>query len=296
VWIGLPGDQGSPSLNEALDRIADHSSRREGPSEVLLMGRYKHLRPRHMATLKARYPGLCFSWKTIHGSKGLEADYAVVLGVCAGKHGFPAEMEDEPLRNLVLAAPEAHPDAEERRLLYVALTRAKRQVFLLAGGGAPSSFVNELIEGGYDVAIFGRPPEGCSGAGGGRESRTRSSTRTSAVSISGRPRSAVRAAARMASCASLPTLGKEIVTLTMGAQTRMSETCSRATMSRPSNSGLDTASSAARIWGWVMLGMERRRSRPRVVPKRAGIPLYWSASAAGSLPSRRGDSTGRFAG
>ncbi len=173
VWIGLPDDEGLPLLTEALDRIADHSSRREGTSEVLLMGRYKHLRPqsRHMATMRARYPGLRLSWRTIHGSKGLEADYAVVLGVCSGKHGFPAEMEDDPLLNLVLAAPEAHPNAEERRLLYVALTRAKRQVFLLADGASPSSFVNELIGQGYDVEIFGRPPAGdvaCPSCGTGK--------------------------------------------------------------------------------------------------------------------------------
>jgi len=173
VWIGLPDDEGLSLLTEALDRIADHSSRYEGTSDVLLMGRYKHLRPqsRHMATLRARYPGLRFFWRTIHGSKGLEADYAVVLGACSGKHGFPAEMADDPLLNLVLAAPEAHPNAEERRLLYVALTRAKRQIFLLADGGSPSSFVNELIGQGYDVEVFGRPPAGdvaCPSCGTGK--------------------------------------------------------------------------------------------------------------------------------
>ena len=113
-----------------------------------------------MKSLGSQYSGLRFSWRTIHGSKGLEADYAVVLGLCTGKHGFPSEIADDPLLNLVLAAPDAHPNAEERRLLYVALTRAKRQVFLLAEGGPPSAFVNELMDNGYDVEVFGRVPEG----------------------------------------------------------------------------------------------------------------------------------------
>ena len=132
VHIGLPDDNSPSLLKEALDRIADDASRHEETSEVLLLGRYKHLRPRHLASLQSQYTGLRFSWRTIHGSKGLEAEYVVVLGVCTGKYGFPSEIEDDPLLNLVLAAPEAHPNAEERRLLYVALTRAKRQVFLLA--------------------------------------------------------------------------------------------------------------------------------------------------------------------
>ena len=89
----------------------------------------------------------------------MEADYAVVLGLRAGRHGFPVEIADDPLLDLVMAAPEAHPNAEERRLLYVALTRARRQVFLLAEGGTPSAFVTELVGEGYDVSVFGRPPE-----------------------------------------------------------------------------------------------------------------------------------------
>ena len=84
---------------------------------------------------------------------------AVHLGLCSGKHGFPSEITDDPLLDLALAAPEAHPNAEERRLLYVAITRARRQVYLLAEGGPPSSFARELMHGRYDVNVFGRLPQ-----------------------------------------------------------------------------------------------------------------------------------------
>ena len=96
---------------------------------------------------------------TVHRSKGLEADYTVVLGLCSGKYGFPSEIMNDPLLDLVLATPESYPNAEERRLLYVAVTRARRQVYLLAEGGPPSEFVTELIDEGYNVEVFGRPPE-----------------------------------------------------------------------------------------------------------------------------------------
>ncbi|MXZ48134.1 MAG: hypothetical protein F4235_03490 [Candidatus Dadabacteria bacterium] len=61
--------------------------------------------------------------------------------------------------NIVLASPEEYPNAEERRLLYVAITRARRRVFLLNDSELLSPFVKELMEEGYDVTIFGRLPE-----------------------------------------------------------------------------------------------------------------------------------------
>ena len=159
VHVGLAGQESQSLLKEALDRIAEDARRHDGTSSVLLLGRYRHQQPANPGALRKQYPALGFSWNTVHSSKGLEADYAVVLGLRAGKYGFPSEVTDDPLLDLVLAAPEAHPNAEERRLLYVAITRARRQVFLLADGRTPSAFANELVEGGYDVTVFGRQPE-----------------------------------------------------------------------------------------------------------------------------------------
>ena len=161
VHVGLPREQGSPLLLEALDRIAEDARRYDGRSDVLLISRYQHQKPSDIDTLREKHPALLrLDWTTAHGSKGRQADYVVVLSLCSGKYGFPSEMVDDPLLDLVLAAPEDHPNAEERRLLYVAITRARRQAFLLADGDAPSPFVNELIGGKYDVTVFGRPPEG----------------------------------------------------------------------------------------------------------------------------------------
>lgn len=160
LHVGLPGEQGRPLLVEALDRIAEDAQRHDGKPDVLLISRYRHHAPDDVYALRNRYPGLRLDWTTAHSSKGREADYVVVLSLCSGKYGFPSEMVDDPLLDLVLAAPEYHPNADERRLLYVAITRARRQAFLLADCDSPSSFVNELIGGEYDVAVFGRPPEG----------------------------------------------------------------------------------------------------------------------------------------
>ena len=160
IHVGLPGEQNLSLLKEALDRIAEDAAKHEGPSSVLVLGRYRHTLPQNRATLAKHYSGLRFDYRTVHRSKGLEADYVVLLGLCAGKYGFPAEIENDPLLDLVLASAEGYPDAEERRLLYVAVTRARRHVFLLVENGPPSSFARELARDGYDVTVFGRPPEG----------------------------------------------------------------------------------------------------------------------------------------
>ena len=174
VHVGLPGQEGLSLLKEALDGIASDAANCDGKSDVLLLGRYRHLKPRNMGQLARRYPRPRFSYMNVHRSKGHEADYVVVPGLCAGKHGFPAEIADDPLPDLVLAAPGAYPNAGERRLLYVAITRARRLVHLLAGRGPPPAFTREPLEDCYDVAIFDRLPEDdspCPKCKGGRLER-----------------------------------------------------------------------------------------------------------------------------
>lgn len=83
---------------------------------------------------------------SVHSSKGLEADVVIVHSVQARYYGFPSEMEDDVLLSLVLADRETHPFAEDRRLFYVALTRAKEEVTLYVSQDQPSTFVIELLE------------------------------------------------------------------------------------------------------------------------------------------------------
>jgi hypothetical protein len=53
---------------------------------------------------------------------------------------------DDPLLQLAMAAPDSLPYAGERRLFYVALTRARRSVLLLTRAGHESPFLIELIQ------------------------------------------------------------------------------------------------------------------------------------------------------
>lgn len=67
-----------------------------------------------------------------------------IVGLCAGRNGFPAVARESVLENVLLAQPEDFPDAEERFLLYVALTRAKYQVWLFQDRECPSVFIEQL--------------------------------------------------------------------------------------------------------------------------------------------------------
>lgn len=82
---------------------------------------------------------------TIHKSKGLEADYVIILQCNKGTFGFPSEVSDDPILNYVLCKEENYPHAEERRLFYVAITRARERTIVLYDKKNPSDFVTEFM-------------------------------------------------------------------------------------------------------------------------------------------------------
>ena len=76
----------------------------------------------------------------------------IVLGLQEGGEGFPAPARESVIEQALLPAEEAFPDAEERRLLYVAMTRARKRVWLLFDKENPSRFVDALRQLGVSVA------------------------------------------------------------------------------------------------------------------------------------------------
>ncbi|MBY4886888.1 DNA helicase IV [Pantoea sp. DY-15] len=135
----LPQDQ----LEALFDKLSGYAK----PDErVLLLARYHHLRPAILDKAKTRWPKLKLDFMTIHASKGQQADFVIVLGLHQGRDGFPAEARESIMEEGLLPQPEDFPDAEERRLAYVAMTRARQQVWLMFDKDRPSVFVEHLRE------------------------------------------------------------------------------------------------------------------------------------------------------
>jgi DNA helicase IV len=100
-----------------------------------------------------------FDLKTpnFHRSKGLEADVVVLLGLVdrnLNRRCFPSRMQEDELVRLPLPDQESFPDAEERRLMYVALTRARHKVIIPVPMAGRSGFVSELFAFPDHVAVY----------------------------------------------------------------------------------------------------------------------------------------------
>ncbi|KUO52324.1 MAG: hypothetical protein APF76_04630 [Desulfitibacter sp. BRH_c19] len=87
---------------------------------------------------------LKMEYLTVHSSKGLQGDYVFILNNSNKKLGFPSNIADDKVLNLIVEDIESCEHAEERRLFYVALTRAKKTVFLTVENNSKSKFIKEL--------------------------------------------------------------------------------------------------------------------------------------------------------
>ena len=124
---------------------------------IMVLARYNFLLKD--LNIKHKYPTLKISLSSVHGSKGNEADYVIILNIDNGKFGFPSKVEDDPILSMVVPEGDDFEDAEERRLFYVALTRTKGTLFLLGNMYSKSVFIDEVIENYKDEIYFLNDPK-----------------------------------------------------------------------------------------------------------------------------------------
>lgn len=90
--------------------------------------------------------GLKVQAKTIHASKGLESKIVFIIGLTEGYGGFPDIWLEDRIFQVIKQANHDLLMEEERRLFYVAMTRAKDKLFLITEKGNESSFLKEIPE------------------------------------------------------------------------------------------------------------------------------------------------------
>lgn len=135
------------TMNTDTCRGRSHSTPK---SSVLILARFAHLLPDddRLGAYAERYPALQLSTSTVHASKGLEADYVLILNMEQGVYGFPSGRPSDLVIECFVPQPECFEHADERRLFYVALTRARKHVWLLVPQDQKkmSVFVRELLQ------------------------------------------------------------------------------------------------------------------------------------------------------
>lgn len=138
-------------LDDLCQGLRDGSvpSGRGRKTTVFILGRYNaelaYMPPRW----SARYgKWIDLAFLTVHRSKGSEADYVILPSMISISKGrsFPDTRADDSVLTLAMPTGDEFPQSEERRLFYVAVTRARRSVAIFTVKGKWSTFLRELVD------------------------------------------------------------------------------------------------------------------------------------------------------
>ena len=132
-------------LQSAKELLFELLEKKRTDEQILVLARYNF----RLEELRMAFPdhdkrGLSF--KSIHAAKGTEADYVVLLGCIKGRLGFPSDIIEENLLDIVDSHKQNNNEKpeEERRLFYVALTRCRKQLYLFTSKNEQSQFLSEI--------------------------------------------------------------------------------------------------------------------------------------------------------
>jgi DNA helicase-4 len=147
------------TVEDCLNRITEYVNKGLAPKDILVLSRYRFPWIVRLFVEKAQERGILISYDkefsrknqirlmTAHKSKGLQAKVVFILNVVKDLYGFPCEIEDssiyEPARENY---PRQDQKQEERRLFYVAMTRAMEDLIIYTWEPAESEFLEEIKE------------------------------------------------------------------------------------------------------------------------------------------------------
>lgn len=139
------------TLEFIREKIAHHLSLETDlkPKDIMILGRRRN----HFVPIQESLKGSGVRFSTIHKAKGLEARVVFITGLKHGTGGFPDTWLSDSIYQVLKKTDKDILLEEERRLFYVAVTRAKDYLYLLSENGNQSQFIDELPDSFVDEIV-----------------------------------------------------------------------------------------------------------------------------------------------
>ena len=146
------GNNDEDNIQFCIDKVKEFYNEGLTSEDILFLYRRTHMFNQGAYSGKPSYykaflnAGIKVQAKTIHAAKGLEAKVVFILGLTEGYGGFPDIWLEDRIFQIIKKANHDLLIEEERRLFYVAITRAKDKLFLITEKGNESGFLKEIPE------------------------------------------------------------------------------------------------------------------------------------------------------
>jgi DNA helicase-4 len=132
-------------------RLVNDECRKETLDDILVLSRTNHLLDKIREVCRRNRIPLAnpdhgvagLRVLSAHKAKGLEAKVVIVANASEHRYGFPCQVESPDVLEPVRMSP-GNDEAEERRLFYVAVTRAMKRIHLIVRQGLPSPYIAEI--------------------------------------------------------------------------------------------------------------------------------------------------------
>ncbi len=140
--VVFAGNSEEENIQFAVAEVRKFLNEGTGNEDILFLYRRSKMYSPYFFQLRSE--GIRVQGKTIHAAKGLEAKVVFIIGLTEGYGGFPDIWLEDRIFQIIKKANHDLLLEEERRLFYVAITRAKEKLFLLTLKGNESSFLKEI--------------------------------------------------------------------------------------------------------------------------------------------------------
>lgn len=154
-------------IGKTVENVINHILQENPDSSILLLGRYgfdaynlgkssDFVYDEKTGNLYSKtFENKPIEFMTVHRAKGLGYDNVIIINARNEVYGFPSQVQEDPVLKFVVKDDHTIEYAEERRLFYVALTRTKNRVYIVAPKEHPSEFVTELLNDFPNIIVHG---------------------------------------------------------------------------------------------------------------------------------------------